>query len=513
LFCLTVHPLLSSLNSNLTIGYLDDFTLGGPTSTVARDVDNIICSGEALGLHLNSSKCELINNYTHSVRHDQFRGFQRVPPCEATFLGAPLSTGQAMETVLSALHTNLKLAVDRLRLLSSHDALILLKTSLGGPKMQHVLRSSPCSDHPLLLQIDTTLKSTITQICNVTLSDDQWTQASLPVKQGGLGIRSVSMLAPSAFLASAAGTQKLQAIILRNCYAAAEDVTTSLARWSTLSGLPTPTIPMDTRQRSWDSAVTTNSFQSLLHSRSDPLEQARMLAAAAEHSGDWLHATPISACGLRLDDEAVRVAVCLRLGIALCQPHQCVCGATVDPRGVHIFSCKRNPGRSQRHHFIIDLICRALTRASIPSFKEPHGLARSDGKRPDGLTLIPWREGRSATWDVTISNTLAASYINNTSRTAAAAAEEAASRKLSKYADITQTHLFFPLAFETLGPINQEGQEFLSDLGRRISAITEDPRETSFLYQRLSIALQRFNAISLTHSFDNNDLATRPEHT
>jgi hypothetical protein len=55
--------------------------------------------------------------------------------------------------------------------------------------------------------------------------------------------------------------------------------------------------------------------------QSEPYHHARLLAAAAIHSGDWLHALPISACGLRLNDEAVRVAVGLRLGTDICQPH------------------------------------------------------------------------------------------------------------------------------------------------------------------------------------------------
>jgi hypothetical protein len=62
--------------------------------------------------------------------------------------------------------------------------------------------------------------------------------------------------------------------------------------------------------------------------------------------------------GLHLNDEAVRVAVNNRVGIELCRVHQCFCGATVDRRGLHVFSCKRNPGRAQRHHFINQLIWR-----------------------------------------------------------------------------------------------------------------------------------------------------------
>ena len=66
--------------------------------------------------------------------------------------------------------------------------------------------------------------------------------------------------------------------------------------------------------------------------------------------------------------------------------------------------------------------------------KEPSGLSLSDGKRPDGLTLIPRRAGRSLIWDVTVSCTTADSYLEAFSREAGAAAELAASNKMVKYA-------------------------------------------------------------------------------
>jgi hypothetical protein len=105
------------------------------------------------------------------------------------------------------------------------------------------------------------------------------------------------------------------------------------------------------------------------------------------------------------------------------------------------------------------------------------------------------------TWDVTVTDTLAPSYLDATSTAAGAAAEGAASRKELKYLALTSTHTFIPLAFETLGPINSKGISFFSELGHRLAARTGDIRETAFLYQRLSIAIQRFNAICFQGSF------------
>jgi len=58
-------------------------------------------------------------------------------------------------------------------------------------------------------------------------------------------------------------------------------------------------------------------------------QKVSFLAASAPHSGDWLFALPISSCGLRLDDEAVRIAVGMRLGFSFCVPRVCRCGAFV----------------------------------------------------------------------------------------------------------------------------------------------------------------------------------------
>ena len=138
--------------------------------------------------------------------------------------------------------------------------------------------------------------------------------------------------------------------------------------------------------------------------------------------------------------------------------------------------------------------------------KEPASLSRSDGRRPDGLTLIPWQGGRPLVWDVTfVATILADSYVSASAALAGAAAETAATRKSVKYADLPASYLFEPIAFETLGPMNLSALNLLNDLGRKISSVSGDNREGHFLFQRLSVILQRYNAVLLHESFIQSD--------
>jgi len=86
----------------------------------------------------------------------------------------------------------------------------LLRSSFSAPRVQHLIRCSS-TGHPALLSFDELLRSAVSLISNSVLSDDQWLQTSLPIKDCGLGIRRVSSLATPAFLAS---TLPLQSRIL-----------------------------------------------------------------------------------------------------------------------------------------------------------------------------------------------------------------------------------------------------------------------------------------------------------
>ena len=104
--------------------------------------------------------------------------------------------------------------MSRLYLLQSHDALMMLWNSISVPNLLYTLRTSECSDSPRLMEFDNLQRKCITDVINMNMNDNQWTQTTLPVKVGGLGICSVAVLAPSAFLALAAGTLQIQNDIL-----------------------------------------------------------------------------------------------------------------------------------------------------------------------------------------------------------------------------------------------------------------------------------------------------------
>ena len=194
---------------------------------------------------------------------------------------------------------------------------------------------------------DNLLRKGIGTICNLDHTDLQWLRASLPVKDGGLGVRRVSSLASSAFLASAAATDTIQqqlvfrsSIADHGCFSVHDQGRLVVSVRHRLSHRSSSNKIVNVGQ-----PVTALERQSV----SDATDRAQLLSVTSHHSSDWLHALPLSGCGLRLDDRAIHIAVGLRLGANICEPHQClaeflltqedcmVCraeGATVAPQDI-----------------------------------------------------------------------------------------------------------------------------------------------------------------------------------
>ena len=151
-------------------------------------------------------------------------------------------------------------------------------------------------------------------------------------------------------------------------------------------------------------------------------------------------------------------------------------------------------GRRTRHEEVNYLIKRSLVQAKTPALKEPTSLSRTDGKRPDGLTLTSWKEGKCLIWDVTVADTVCQSYVNQCSNNPGAAADIRESQKISKYKNLANDYWFVPIGIETFGSWGQEGHKLVKVIGKRVMEVTGEKRSTSYLFQRISIAIRRGNS-------------------
>ena len=381
LFCITIHPLIQGLRSDFSVFYLNDGTIGGSRDDVLADLQLMEDEAATLGLKLNRSKTELVSsnvvvqNSILSIVSDL-----KVVPCsQVSLLGTPIGSLELLDSTIEAKTQRLQLMGKRLSGLRNQDALCLLRHSFAIPKVLFILRSAPCFLSNKLEAFDRLLRSLLSIILNINLDHDgSWLHAgTLPVHDGDLGVRRAAQLAPSAFLASAAGCSSLILEILPPCLHACVDphIELALTAWRQNHSESPPSLPESSHQRVWVAPLVAATITSLLDGAPSEQVTPRLLAASTPESGAWLNVLPIPSLGLQMDDDVVRIAAGVSLGVAICHPHQCrSCGADVDSLGTHGLSCHFSSGRHCRHAAVNDIVKRSLDSARIPSYLEPSGL-------------------------------------------------------------------------------------------------------------------------------------------
>ena len=122
---------------------------------------------------------------------------------DITLFGAAVGSTACSQSVIGNKIDNLKIMINNLKMVCSHYSFFLLKNCLMLPKLLYTLRASPCFHiESELLQFDKTMKSFLIEKLNINFSFIQYEQACLPVKLGGLGIRSTAEISLPAFIAS-----------------------------------------------------------------------------------------------------------------------------------------------------------------------------------------------------------------------------------------------------------------------------------------------------------------------
>ena len=128
---------------------------------------------------------------------------------------------------------------------------------------------------------------------------------------------------------------------------------------------------------------------------------------------------------------------------------------------------------------------------------EQVGVDGGDGKRPDGIIVFSFSNGKSLCEDAACTDAYADTNIYSSAVSVGHAARKAEERRRRKYGVLGVRFRFELVAVETAGVYGESTAALISEIGRRITEVTGESRETRWLEQRLGLAVQRGNALSI----------------
>ena len=296
LFCLSISDLCSQLRSEFNVWYQNDGFVGGILEDIRHGLE-LVYTGCGVGIgpapsEVCSDQHQPCNSQSHSVSYPRCPG---IGPSKCHLAGLPIGDVASITSVIN----------DKIR----HH------TTIGERLQHHATRD-------ILLHF----RSIVSDITNIILEETAWTQASLLVRSGRLGIRSSVQLARFAFLALAAVNSDLTHHILPLRFQLTElpYIAEATNVWSMGLDLHPPLSGTAFhRQKAWDALKVSAMANALLKQALDAFSCSCLLAASTKESGAWLNALPVSSLGLRMDNNTARFAVGLRLGSPLCRPNTC----------------------------------------------------------------------------------------------------------------------------------------------------------------------------------------------
>jgi len=479
--------------------YLDDGTFIGPRTSLLQLLNVFTSHGPQFGLHLNLSKCELF--WPSGDSFPEFPTNIKRMSEGLELLGSPIwGKKEFFDQFLSSCLAKVSAAQDRISILEDPQVeLHLLRSCLGSCKIVHLLRTVPFTVLcPFLEQFDLNLKTCLSRILQCSLPSDSWSQATLPFRLGGLGLRSSSHSAAAAFLGSCNSTRLLASQLLSVDFfdLAFPDEDIALSFFENISSdLSVSTASQNDLQALLDS----QQYNQLLNSL-NIRERARLtaLSHSSGTSSGWLKAVPQTSLGLSIPGPEFVVALRLWLGITLFPTSPlCVCLSTIDHCGDHLLECSHGPMRIRRHDALVDIVYHALSQSHTGVRKEQR-ISGDDQSRPGDVYHPDFQHGRPAYFDLSVRSTTQALHISSSSSCAGVAATAGELAKDQRHRDTVEEAgcEFIPLVVETFGvwsPFALKSINIIADrTTARSGSSTRSARKN--LLQQLSVSLWTSNA-------------------
>jgi hypothetical protein len=338
------------------------------------------------------------------------------------------------------------------------------------------------------------VRKAIEKILGCPMSDMTFAQASLTPKLGGLGLRKTVEHANLAFFASWHESQR-----------------TAHETWVPRPDQPQQYLPQKVASYNFDASM----HAYLVDQAPNDREAQRLRRSAQPHASGFITAVPSSEDGYDtiLKPRPFRIAVLYRLGLAVIpEPIPCpLCEQPINTFGDHATCCAKSGDLIVRHNTVRNAINRIAEHGMLAPVLEKKGiLGPTSGRRPGDVSIPIWSEGKGLAIDVAVTSSLALSNV----RLPEPCEEYAVSQKHKKYDrsfEGTQ-YEFCAMVFETLGAINEEGQDVLRSLFRYAAKRLglEFSSYCARAWARLSCTLQRSVAQSILSRIDGREFREPP---
>jgi len=529
LFALSMVEIFQASRENtvLPIAIMDDFYLVGSPPDVASAFNHFETALEKdTGLQINYSKTQVLlpEDATHDMRLEvKEQGLticERGMPALGAVVGRDpdycrLWLSEKSKTAHTLLFDSL-----RHRDMPAQHCLTFLRLCML-PRMNFWTRVFPPSVvAPTAGQFDQMVIDTATYKLQLSsLEGEAKKLFHLPIRLGGLGIRSMLQVSPIAYfsaLAQASYTiiQSLPDMKLETSRSHDYMVQCHKSLMTDIKG-DDKYVPK-TAAKFWDfygrrvthaglqrditKLVEESRARKLLDgARGSKARYARLQCSRAKYAGSWL-TTPLGNPLFRLANNQFSMAVRIRLGLPPQDnlPKKCTCGKFLAEDAHHFLGCSQRLKTTMtlRHDKILYLLARLARMGNVATQVE---VPLEDMKRPDANFHL---HTRTLSTDVSIIHPSAPTYFTAAARPLGAA-ETREKSKLKEYEEKARQEgmAFQPFVMETYGAFGKQASEILDELATEASQNglyqIGGMKWSLFAIRALSVCLQWGNAMVL----------------